>query len=129
MISPYVELVNRIHQELDDLETVVTRAERGMQAAQQRPEDQDLYIDSAAQLAGIMVFDYAPRPFTPAEGEAVHRDQQPAVRANGRHCFAAQVSGCLGGIGRQIEPLLNAGRLNAQRQGVGGDKAAAGQFA
>jgi hypothetical protein len=40
--------VVRIHQELDDLDRVVLRAERGVQAAQQRPEDQDLYLDSAA---------------------------------------------------------------------------------
>lgn len=38
----------RIHQEVNDLAGVVARAERGIQAAQQRPEDQDLYIDSAA---------------------------------------------------------------------------------
>ncbi len=48
MISAYLDLVARIHQELNDLETVVTRAERGIQAAHQRSEDQDLYIDSAA---------------------------------------------------------------------------------
>jgi hypothetical protein len=48
MISVYLDLVARIHQELNDLETVVTRAERGIQAAHQRSEDQDLYIDSAA---------------------------------------------------------------------------------
>ncbi|MFQ5436071.1 MAG: hypothetical protein ACE5FD_14450 [Anaerolineae bacterium] len=48
MISEYLALVTRIHQELGDLESVVTRAERGIRAARQRPEDQDLYIDSAA---------------------------------------------------------------------------------
>ena len=46
MISEYLDLVARIHQELGDLESVVARAERGIQAARQRPEDQDLYIDS-----------------------------------------------------------------------------------
>lgn len=48
MITAYLDLVVRIHQELNDLEGVVTRAERGIQAAHQRPEDQELYIDSAA---------------------------------------------------------------------------------
>lgn len=48
MISAYLDLVARIHQELNDLERVVARAERGIEAARQRPEDQDLYIDSAA---------------------------------------------------------------------------------
>lgn len=48
MITAYLDLVVRIQQELNDLESVVSRAERGIQAAQLRPEDQDLYIDSAA---------------------------------------------------------------------------------
>lgn len=48
MIQAYLALITRIHQELKDLENVVARAERGIQAARQRPEDQDLYIDSAA---------------------------------------------------------------------------------
>ncbi len=48
MISEYLALVTRIHQELSELESVVARAERGIRAARQRPEDQDLYIDSAA---------------------------------------------------------------------------------
>jgi HepT-like protein len=33
---------------LADLDRVVSRAERGIRAARRRPEDQDLYIDSAA---------------------------------------------------------------------------------
>lgn len=48
MISEYLDLVARIHQELGDLAGVVARAERGIQAARRRPEDQDLYMDSAA---------------------------------------------------------------------------------
>jgi hypothetical protein len=48
MIPSYLDLVDRIHQELQELENVVARAERGIEAARQRPEDQDLYIDSAA---------------------------------------------------------------------------------
>jgi hypothetical protein len=48
VIPEYLDLVSRIHQELSDLESVVTRAKRGIQAAHRRPEDQDLYIDSAA---------------------------------------------------------------------------------
>lgn len=48
MIPAYLTLAVRIRQELGDLERVVARAERGIQAARQRPEDQDLYIDSVA---------------------------------------------------------------------------------
>ncbi len=39
---------DRIRQEVIDLERVVKRAERAITAARQRPEDQDLYMDSAA---------------------------------------------------------------------------------
>jgi len=48
MIADYLTLADRIRQELDDLTRVVNRAERAVQAARQRPEDQDLYVDSAA---------------------------------------------------------------------------------
>lgn len=48
MILEYLDLITRIHQELDDLERVVSRAERGIQAARRHPEDQDLFIDSVA---------------------------------------------------------------------------------
>ena len=48
MISAYLNLVTRIQQELRELDHVVARAERAIQAARNRPEDQDLYIDSAA---------------------------------------------------------------------------------
>lgn len=48
MIPAYLELVSRIRLELGDLENAVSRAERAIQAARERPEDQDLYMDSAA---------------------------------------------------------------------------------
>ncbi len=48
MIEAYLILADRIHQELDELARVVSRAERAIFAARQRPEDQDLYVDSAA---------------------------------------------------------------------------------
>lgn len=48
MIQAYLELVSRIRLELGDLENAVSRAERAIQAARERPEDQDLYMDSAA---------------------------------------------------------------------------------
>ena len=48
MIEDYVILAGRIRQELAELERVVSRAERAMTAARQHPEDQDLYLDSAA---------------------------------------------------------------------------------
>jgi hypothetical protein len=48
VIPAYLELVSRIRLELGDLENAVSRAERAIQAARERPEDQDLYMDSAA---------------------------------------------------------------------------------
>ena len=48
MIERYAVLVGRIRQELKDVERTVARAERAVAAARQRPEDQDLYLDSAA---------------------------------------------------------------------------------
>jgi hypothetical protein len=48
VIEDYLVVADRIRQELTDLERVVARAERASTAARQRPEDQDLYIDSAA---------------------------------------------------------------------------------
>ena len=44
----YAVIAGRIRQELTELERVVARTERAMAAARQRPEDQDLYLDSAA---------------------------------------------------------------------------------
>ena len=48
MIEEYLITATRIRQEVTDLERVVRRAERAMAAARHRPEDQDLYMDSAA---------------------------------------------------------------------------------
>lgn len=48
MIEDYLVVADRIRRELADLERVVARAERAARAARQRPEDQDLYVDSAA---------------------------------------------------------------------------------
>lgn len=47
MIFEYLNLADRIRQELNDLTRIVKRAERAMKAARQRPADQDLYLDSA----------------------------------------------------------------------------------
>jgi hypothetical protein len=44
----YLVAAGRIRQELADLERVVGRAERAVAAARRHPEDQDLYLDSAA---------------------------------------------------------------------------------
>lgn len=48
MIERYVILAERIRQDLANLEGVVERAERAVAAARRRPDDQDLYLDSAA---------------------------------------------------------------------------------
>ena len=47
MIEEYLALAERIQQELDDLSRIANRAERAMKAARQRPQDLDLYLDSA----------------------------------------------------------------------------------
>jgi hypothetical protein len=47
MIEEYLALAERIQQELVDLSRIANRAERAMKAARQRPQDQDLYLDSA----------------------------------------------------------------------------------
>lgn len=48
MSEQYRVLAARIRRELADIERVVARTERALAAAQQRPEDQDIYLDSAA---------------------------------------------------------------------------------
>lgn len=48
MSEQYRVIAGRIRRELADLERVVARAERALAAAQQRPEEQDIYLDSAA---------------------------------------------------------------------------------
>ena len=48
MIERYAVLAARVRQELASLERVVDRAERAIAAARERPEEQDLYLDSAA---------------------------------------------------------------------------------
>jgi hypothetical protein len=48
VIERYALVAGRIRQELTELEQVVARAERAVAAARRRPEDQDLYFDSAA---------------------------------------------------------------------------------
>jgi hypothetical protein len=48
VIEAYLILADRIHQELDELARVVSRAERAIFAAKQRLEDQDLFVDAAA---------------------------------------------------------------------------------
>lgn len=48
MIESYVVLAGRIRKELDDLERLVSRANRAMNTAQKNPQDTDLCIDSAS---------------------------------------------------------------------------------
>lgn len=48
MIAEYLTLIARIRHELDQLEEVVTRAERAIKAVRQHPDYQDLYMDAAA---------------------------------------------------------------------------------
>lgn len=48
MIERYLVAAGRIRQELVELERVVARAERAVASARRHPEDQDLYLDSAA---------------------------------------------------------------------------------
>jgi hypothetical protein len=48
MIERYAVTAGRIRQELASIAQVVERAERAIVAARQQPEEQDLYLDSAA---------------------------------------------------------------------------------
>ena len=48
MIESYISLAGRIRKELDDIERLVSRANRAMNSAQKNPQDADLYIDSAS---------------------------------------------------------------------------------
>ena len=48
MIERYAVVTARIRRELTSIERIVERAERALVAARHRPEDQDLYLDSAA---------------------------------------------------------------------------------
>ena len=48
MIQRYLIVAERIKQELAELERIVSRAERALAATRRHPEDQDLYLDSAA---------------------------------------------------------------------------------
>ena len=48
MTGRYAALASRIRQDLDHVEQTVERAELAVEAAVLRPEDQDLYLDSAA---------------------------------------------------------------------------------
>jgi hypothetical protein len=48
VIESYVVLAGRIRKELDDLERLISRANRAMDSAKRNPQDLDLYIDSAS---------------------------------------------------------------------------------
>jgi hypothetical protein len=48
VIGRYAVLAGRIHQDLRELERVVTRVERAVQARRQSADDEDLFLDSAA---------------------------------------------------------------------------------
>lgn len=45
VIESYIVLAGRIRKELDDLERLVSRANRAMNTAQKNPQDTDLYVD------------------------------------------------------------------------------------
>ncbi|MCI0551755.1 MAG: hypothetical protein L0287_12445 [Anaerolineae bacterium] len=48
MIESYIVLAGRIRKELDNLERLVSRANRAINTAQKNPQDMDLFIDSAS---------------------------------------------------------------------------------
>lgn len=48
MIEGYIALAGRIRKELDDLDHLVARANRAINAARKSPQDADLYVDSAS---------------------------------------------------------------------------------
>jgi hypothetical protein len=48
VIESYIVLAGRIRKELDDIDRLVSRANRAIRTAQKNPQDTDLYIDSAS---------------------------------------------------------------------------------
>jgi len=48
VIEAYLILANRIRGEMDDLENLIERARRAMDASGKKPQDKDFFIDSAA---------------------------------------------------------------------------------
>lgn len=50
MIESYIVLAGRIRKELEDIERLVSRANRAINTAQKNPQDTDLYIDSAYEM-------------------------------------------------------------------------------
>jgi hypothetical protein len=48
VIESYIVLAGRIRKELEDIERLVSRANRAIKTAQKNPQDTDLYIDSAS---------------------------------------------------------------------------------
>jgi hypothetical protein len=48
MIESYIVLAGRVRKELDDLERLVSRANRAIKAAEKHSQDTDLYVDSAS---------------------------------------------------------------------------------
>jgi hypothetical protein len=48
VIESYIVLAGRIRKELNDLERLVSRANRAMDTARRNPQDMDLYIDSVS---------------------------------------------------------------------------------
>jgi hypothetical protein len=48
VIESYIVLAGRIRKELDEIERLVSRANRAMSSARKNPQDADLYIDSAS---------------------------------------------------------------------------------
>ncbi|MCC7024764.1 MAG: hypothetical protein IT338_18185 [Thermomicrobiales bacterium] len=48
MTGPYAVLAGRIRQDLAELDHVVARVERALAAGRERPDERDLFVDSAA---------------------------------------------------------------------------------
>jgi hypothetical protein len=48
MIEGYIVLAGRIRKELDDIQRLISRANRAIRTARKNPQDADLYIDSAS---------------------------------------------------------------------------------
>ena len=48
MIESYIVLAGRIRKELEEIERLVSRANRAMSSARNNPQDADLYVDSAS---------------------------------------------------------------------------------
>ena len=111
MIEDYLIVADRIRQELGDLERVVTRAERAIKAARNRPEDQDHEDVDGALLAELeWVVARAERAISAARHRAEDQDLYINSAALNLHDFYAGLERIFHQIATTVDGNLPTGR-------------------